>query len=125
MEKWGIAALPGFQLVPNVLFRAQRHLGLDSVDVVILLNIALHWWGPGRLPFPSPGIIANRMGVSRRTVERRIARLEERGFLRRLPPWGNDSRVRQRPFEMTGLVTKLEEAATVAMLKRERVRSSG
>jgi hypothetical protein len=58
------------------LFQAQSSLAIDPVDLVILLNISLHWWGASSLPYPAPSRIAARMGVSRRTIERRLISLE-------------------------------------------------
>src|SRR5689334_11942338 len=74
--KWGSALEAGFQIIPNVLIRGQAKLGLDPLDVVILLNLNMHWWTPGDLPYPQPRVIANRIGVSIRTVERRLEALE-------------------------------------------------
>lgn len=121
--KWGGAAKAGFQLVPNVLFRFQKHLEIDSVDVVILLNLSLHWWGPSSLPFPSPALIAKRMGVSRRTIERRMQALERRGFIKRLPARVlEEGRPKARRIEMSGLVEKLEEAALRGLAQRQFVK---
>jgi hypothetical protein len=39
----------------------------------------------GDFPFPRPTIIARCMGVSKRTVERRIEKLVKAGLLERLP----------------------------------------
>src|SRR5438046_2315377 len=82
-DKWGSALNAGFQVVPNVLVRAQTQLGLDAVDSMILLNLNLHWWQKDSLPYPPPSLIARRMGVSRRTIERRLFRLERAGWLKR------------------------------------------
>src|ERR1700722_12793472 len=107
LAKWGDAARAGFQIVPNVLFRAQQYLELDSAEVVVLLNLALHWWAADSLPFPSPAIIAKRMGVSKRTIERRLEALEKKGFIKRLAA----TEELQRRYELSGLVEKLERAA--------------
>ena len=105
LKKWGVAGRAGFQVVPNVLFRAQQYLGLDSTDVVILLNLSLHWWGPYNLPFPSPALISQRMGVTRRTIERRLEALERKGFIKRLKPSAPaEGKPKVRKFELTGLV---------------------
>ena len=123
LEKWGISGRAGYQLVPNVLFRAQQYLGLDATDVVILLNLSLHWWAPDNLPFPSPGIISQRMGVSRRTIERRLEGLERSGLIKRLKPWAPaEGKPKVRKFELTGLVKKLESAALLGLSQREFVK---
>jgi len=123
LKKWGVAGRAGYQLVPNVIFRAQHYLGLDSRDVVILLNLSLHWWGPLNLPFPSPEIISQRMGVSRRTIERRLEVLEREGFIKRLKPSAAaEGKPKVRKFELTGLVEKLEGAALQSLSHREFVK---
>jgi hypothetical protein len=82
-EKWGEALDAGFQVIPNILFWEQTSLKLDAVDVVILLNLTSHWWESKDRPFITPSTIATRMNISRRTVERRIKRLEEKLHLLR------------------------------------------
>jgi hypothetical protein len=120
LRKWGGAEKAGFQLIPNVIFQAQKHLGLDSVDIVILLNVTLHWWRRESLPYPSPAMIASRMGVSKRTVERRIRALERRQFLRRLPAEENgEGGPRVRRFVLDGLMERLETLAEVGVNRRE------
>ncbi len=122
-EKWGVAGRAGFQVVPNVLFRAQQYLELDSTDVVILLNLSLHWWAADNLPFPSTGIISQRMGVSRRTIERRLEVLERKGLIKRLKPSApTEGKPKVRKIELTGLVKKLESAALQGLSQREFVK---
>lgn len=111
LAKWRSAIDAGFQVVPNVLIRAQSKLGLDPVDLAILLNITLHWWRSDELPYPQPKVIANRVGVSVRTVERRLEDLEKRGFLARMPSEKSADRLARRRIDLSGLVEKLEAAA--------------
>ena len=126
LAKWGDAGRAGFQVIPNVLFRAQKHLGVDCVDILILLNLSLHWWGPYSLPYPSPALIAERMNVSKRTIERRLQTLEKSGFIKRLPAKApQEGKPKVRSFEMSGLVAKLEEAALVGLVQREYRRREG
>ncbi len=82
--RWGDAAKAGFMAVPNALMRAQAKLGLSPTDMVVLLNILLHWWESERLPFPSTGAIAKRAGLSARTVQRSLQELESKGLISRL-----------------------------------------
>jgi DNA-binding MarR family transcriptional regulator len=124
VAKWGSAVDAGFQIVPNVLLRGQAKLGLDPLDLVIILNITLHWWQPGDLPFPQPRVIANRTGVSIRTVERRLEALQERGFLERLAPEKSRSKLRQRRIDLSGLVKKLQEFSIVNLAQRDKARES-
>jgi hypothetical protein len=115
-KKWGVSANAGFQIVPDTLFRCQKLLGLDAVDVVIILNITLHQWYDD-LPYPRPSIIAKRMAVSTRTVERHIESLEKKGFMRRLPSRAKKGKM-IRPFDLSGLKSKLERYAAVNLERR-------
>ena|ERR1035438_2852620 len=64
--KWGNSLNSGFQIIPDVLFRCQKILGLEVIDLVILLNITTHWWEYDDLPHPRPSVIARRMNLSTR-----------------------------------------------------------
>ena len=114
-KKWTPTVIDaGFLIVPDVLVRSQAYLGLSPVDVVVLLNVGMHWWQEDNLPYPRPSVIANRMGISTRTVERRLANLQENGFLKRreaevLTTKGKKKTVRR--FDLSGLIQKLAPLA--------------
>lgn len=53
-KKWGLDLMKaGWTLLPNTIFMRQRALGLDSVDINILLVLLSYWWQADNLPFPS------------------------------------------------------------------------
>ena len=106
-KKWGKAIDAGFAIIPDVLIRAQRVLELDSVDLAIILNLVMHWWRADELPYPRPAVIARRIGVSTRTVERRIAALEMRGLITRLLPEKSQDKLTIRRFDLSNLVMQL------------------
>lgn len=119
-EKWGhsvTAGETGFQAIPDVLIKSQTYLGLDAIDMNILLNILMHWWTPEELPHPRPSVIAKRMNVSTRTVERHIEKMTKLNLIERLPSeekvikaTGETMNVRR--FKLSKLIGKLE---TIAM----------
>src|SRR5688572_11510931 len=84
-RKWGQAVTSarngGFQIVPNLLLRRQDQLGLSPQELVVLLNITMHWWEPTDWPHPRANVIAARMGISPRSVERHIERLQALGLV--------------------------------------------
>src|SRR6267143_530824 len=80
-EKWGEALRSGFLVVPATLLRNQYMLGLDSGELLVLLNLLLHWWKADDLPFPHTSTLAKRMGVSRRTVQRLVESLERKKLI--------------------------------------------
>lgn len=123
--KWGDALGMGFTIVPGVLIRAQAKLGLDTTDLAILLNILLHWWKPGDWPYPPPSLIARRIGVSTRTVERRLESLEERNFLIRHRSEKSRDGLALRRIELTGLVLRLEAFARAGLEMRKDIYARG
>lgn len=106
-NKWGKSTEAGFQQIPDVLIRAHSKLGIDSLGLVILLNLTMHWWKKDDLPWPRPSVIAKRIGVSTRTVERKIAEMTTKGLIERLPSEKTDSGTIRR-FNLSGLVDRLE-----------------
>jgi hypothetical protein len=110
-KKWGVALRAGFQQVPDVLLKNQARLGLAPLELVVLLNLTLHWWKHDNLPYPTINTIAQRIGVGRRTVERALKQLEQRGLVMRARYERlDDGRVIRR-FDLSGLVAKLQTLA--------------
>src|SRR6516165_65006 len=73
----------GWTALPNVIFERQRALGLDALDINIVLHLASRWWRKGSNPFPSKVTIAKAINVDPRTIQRHIARLEKAKLIRR------------------------------------------
>src|SRR4051812_8764414 len=83
-KKWGKALMArGWTAFPSVILERQQALGLDALDVNILLHIARHWWYADKLPFPEKQTIADCVGRHARTVQRRIAQMEAAGLIKR------------------------------------------
>ena len=113
-EKWGEAAKAGFLMVPDVLLKNQAALGLNPTEMVVVLNICMHWWYAERLPFPRTSTIARRMKMERRTIQRALRSLQDRGLILKVPPGA--SRDVQAPadwggWDLSGLVARLEGLA--------------
>lgn len=108
----------GFTPIPAIILERQEALGLDSVDLNIILQIAFHWRERERLPYPSKALLAQRIGISTRTIQRRIAALESHGFIERRARThrngGNDS----NEYSLSGLI---EKARPFANEKRELI----
>ncbi|MHB8420696.1 MAG: helix-turn-helix domain-containing protein [Myxococcales bacterium] len=122
-QKWGHELMAaGWTAIPSVILDRQRALGLDSVDLNILLQLAKHWWDAGNPPYPSKRSIAAAIGIDPRTVQRRIADLERGGLIkrrmRRNSTGGNKSNVylfdglieRTKPFAREELDRRADRA---------------
>ena len=111
---WGDAVTggeTGFTPVPDVLIRSQAILGLSPIEIVVLLNILMHWWEPGDWPYPRIAAISRRMGTSQRTVQRVVRTLEDKGLLihERAESIGRGPSIRR--FDLSGLVFRLQDLA--------------
>src|SRR5580704_15132301 len=52
----------GWNGIPSVIIERQEALGLDALDMNIILHLSNYWWTPENLPFPSIGTIAKAVG---------------------------------------------------------------
>jgi Helix-turn-helix domain len=83
-KKWSKPLIDaGWTAIPSVILERQKALGLDALDVNILLHLAVYWWTADNKPHPSKKTIAEAVGVEPRTVQRRIADLEAAKLIRR------------------------------------------
>lgn len=73
----------GYVGLPNILVRGQARLSLTPTQFNILVQLLSYWIDPKRPPFPSKKELADRMGLNPATVRINIAKLEERGLVRR------------------------------------------
>jgi hypothetical protein len=75
--------MAGWTVLPSIILEKQHALGLDAVDVNILLQLACHWWYSDNPPRPSKATIATRMDIDPSTVRRHIAQMEKDGLIQR------------------------------------------
>lgn len=109
-QKWGEVGRAGFQAVPDALLIKQNELGLDQTDMLVLLNLTSYWWFRDLPPFPRTNVIAKRMGVTARTVQRVLKKLEEKEYIRR-DNYTDEHGTTLPAIYLDGLVTKLESLA--------------
>jgi predicted ArsR family transcriptional regulator len=98
----------------------QRELGLDSLDIVVLLNLTLYWWYRGQPPYLRTNLIAGRAGVSSRTIQRVIRKLQAKGYVRR-EKWTDAKGVTRPAIFFEGLIEKLEELTRADPILQERM----
>lgn len=116
-ERWGVVAEPGYQAVPDILLLKQRELEITSEELNVLLNLTAHWWRPKDFVFPGVSTIANRMDVSKRTIQRIVGSLTKKGFVRK------DRTVDGKIFfDLSPLEEKLKPFAEKILAERRRLR---
>lgn len=118
-SKWGkpnIAA--GWTCIPNILIRRQKTLGLDPTDLNILLHLLAYWWDDGNLPHPSKETLAQAIGISASTVQRRIRSMEAGGLLKRVERRKEKDRSDTNLYDLTPLKGLLEPHALHEVAER-------
>lgn len=84
-EKWqgAVTKGSGFVAIPVALLRLQSKFELTPTEMLVLINLLVHWWDPTRAVYPRSTTIAKRMGIDKRTVQRATKKLERAGLLTR------------------------------------------
>lgn len=104
----------GWTALPTVIFQRQKALGLDSMDINIILHLASYWWKAENEPYPAKATIAAAMGVHPRTVQKHIARLQGAGFVKRTTRFSASNGQLTNEYSFAGLI----KAATPFALER-------
>jgi hypothetical protein len=107
-KKWGKAVMAhGYCILPSILLQAQGRLGVNAQEMVVLLQLAEHWWRADSKVFPKKEVIAQRVGLSTRQVQRHIQRLEELKLVERKDRYRSGLRT-SNEYDLAGLVAKLK-----------------
>jgi predicted transcriptional regulator len=119
--KWSAPlAKAGWTSFPNVIFERQQALGLTPLDLNILLHLAGFWWRPGENAHPSKATIAKAIGVSARTVQKRIAAMEAAGFVTRIYRKTGVGDNDTNEYDLRGLIEAAKPFAEEKIAERER-----
>ena len=111
-KKWGNDVIElGYSIVPSLIFKAQRRLGLNSVELNLLLHLMDFWWGHNQMPFPSKTTLAERVNLSPRQLQRYLTALEEAGFIQREARYAGHKGQQSNRYNLNGLVNKLKKLA--------------
>src|SRR4051794_26117310 len=62
---WGKAVYGhGYAGIPSILIQAQRRLGINAMQMNIIIQLLDYWHEPSRKPFPTKRDLAKRMDVT-------------------------------------------------------------
>lgn len=120
---WGKELIDGlgFTALPWIVLERQSDLGLDAVDITILLHLASFWRTRDNPPWPSKGTLAARMSVTPRTIQRHTAKLEAKGYLARVEKKRPHGGTQSNTYDLRGLI---EAARPFADSTRQRKREA-
>lgn len=114
----------GWTVLPNVILDKQVALGLDSVDVNIVLQIAKFWWEAGSAPYPSVDTIATAIGVKPRTVQRHITKMVKLGLLERVERFYAKGGQKSNSYTFKGLIEQSTPFAEEVLAERQRKKAA-
>lgn len=122
-QKWGKDNIEaGWTLVPNALLIHQASLGLSPMDLNIILQIARYWWEPGNHPYPAKKTIADCIGVTSRTIQKRIQEMEKANFIERIERRESKAGSKTNIYKLTPLITALLPFSKDMIAEREQRR---
>jgi predicted DNA-binding transcriptional regulator YafY len=88
--------------------QAQARLGINPVQFNIIMHLADIWWDAATRPWPKKQLLAERMRMSERQIQRQIAELEAAGLVRRIERTRPGRGKTSNEYDLSGLVKKLQ-----------------
>jgi len=120
-QRWGKNVIKvGYTVIPSIILRAQARLHINAIELGVLLHLLDHWWDNAEMPFPSKQRIADRLGVSAKTVQRACAKLEEEGLVRRVERHNGKGSQVSNFYDLTPLVQKIGPYADEELVVRNK-----
>jgi len=112
-QKWGKGTMEAkYTVIPSALIRGQARLGIDAMELAVLVHLLDHWWQADKMPWPSKKRIAERLKVSSKTVQRAMVRLEQGELIKRKPRFSKDTGGRtSNEYDLSPLVERLKPIA--------------
>ncbi|QLL41038.1 helix-turn-helix domain-containing protein [Sulfitobacter pontiacus] len=109
VRKWGKATMDlGYTVIPSALLRGQARLGIGPNELAVLLHLLDHWWRPEDMPWPSKKTIAERLGISTKTVQRAMVTLETANLLQRKERYHKTGGRTSNEYDLSPLVERLK-----------------
>lgn len=101
--KWGEGVTgAGWTTVPNTLLKNAYRMDLDPTETLTLIYLLRFWWNAEDMPYPSISKTSIEMGVTRKTMAKKFASLQEKGLIKLVKHKG------RRKFSLDGLRERLD-----------------
>ncbi len=106
---WGKAVYKhGYAGIPSILIQAQQRLGINPMQMNIIIQLLDSWFDPGRKPFPAKKALANRIGVTEKTIQINVRALEKAGLIRREMRKTAAGDWNSNVYHLDGLIAKVQ-----------------
>jgi predicted transcriptional regulator len=110
----------GFLIFPSIILKKQHALGLEPMDINIIVQLATYWWRHDNPPFPSKKTLAEAIGVDVSTIRRRISALEKAGFIKREKRITSGQGQKSNIYRLDGLIEHATKFAKEEIEAREK-----
>ncbi len=115
-EKWTKTLMDaGWTALPSIILDKQHALGINALDLNILLQLAKYWWKRDDLPHPSKETLAEAIGVDTSTIRKRIARMEREGLIQRIDRYDAKGGQTSNHYSFDGLIKKMMPHAAASL----------
>jgi hypothetical protein len=106
---WGKAVYShGYAGIPSIMIQAQQRLGINSTQMNIILQLLDYWHEPTRKPFPTKRGLANRIGVTEKTIQNNVRELEKAQLIQREMRKTAAGDWNSNIYHLDGLVAKVQ-----------------
>jgi hypothetical protein len=106
---WGKAVYShGYAGIPSILIQAQRRLGINWMQMNIIVQLLDYWHEPTRRPFPTKRDLAKRIGVTEKTIQNNVRALENAGLILREQRKTAAGDWNSNIYHLDGLVAKVQ-----------------
>lgn len=111
-QKWGKATMDAnYTVIPSALIKGQARLGIDAMELAVLVHLLDHWWQADKMPWPSKKTLGERLRVSDKTIQRAMVRLEQGKLIKRNPRFHKTGGRTSNEYDLTPLVERLKPIA--------------
>jgi predicted transcriptional regulator len=105
-QKWGQETMDAnYAVIPSALLRGQARLGINAIELALLVHLIDHWWKPGEKT------LAERLRVGEKTIQRAMAHLEEEGLISRNARFNKTGARTSNEYDLAPLVERLKPIA--------------
>lgn len=121
-KKWTPTLMDvGWIALPSVIIDQQAELGLEPIDINIILHLAKYWWSEDNPPYPTKKTLADKMNRHPSTIQKRIARLEKSGLIERVKRTDPDKKSQlSNIYKLDGLIKRVTPYAEEAIKLKKK-----
>ena len=110
-KKWGVVTMRcHFTILPALLLRAGARIGISPTQLALIIQINDFWWNHEKWPWVTYAELGHRLNISEKVVQRNMAALEKRGYVKRITRILGHRR-RANGYDLSGLIAQLQKLA--------------